>query len=113
MKQKRSWTVALVLALVLAHLPWSSGPAQALTYTVTNTSDSGPGSLREAIICANTLPNIDRDGDTIPDPDPITFNIDGDGPHTIEPLTLLPVITVPIAAEGVVFPIPMSPVPSI
>jgi hypothetical protein len=48
-----SFTVAsLVLLLGLA-------PAEAATYTVTNTSDSGPGSLRQAIADANATPADD------------------------------------------------------
>ncbi len=45
--------------------------------TVTTTADSGPGSLREAINCANSNPG----------PDTIRFNIAGVGPHVIAPLT--------------------------
>src|SRR5262249_29099568 len=59
---------------------------------VTNTSDSGLGSLREAINCANSQPNIDRTGDNVPDPDVITFNIPGSVVHTISPITVLPTI---------------------
>ena len=42
---------------------------------VTNIADSGVGSLREAINCANAVANIDRRGTPAVDPDPITFNI--------------------------------------
>ncbi len=41
--------------------------------TVTNTNDSGLGSLREAIICANAVPGAQE----------IQFNIAGNGPHII------------------------------
>ncbi|MEM8906425.1 MAG: PKD domain-containing protein [Bacteroidota bacterium] len=41
---------------------------------VSNTNDTGPGSLREAINCANETPGSNQ----------IHFNIPGDGPHTIE-----------------------------
>src|SRR5687767_12714827 len=53
------------------------------TFVVTNTGDSGPGSLRQAIIDANTLFG----------PDMIAFNIPGSGVHTISPLSPLPTIT--------------------
>ena len=53
------------------------------TYFVTNTNDSGDGSLRQAIIFANA--NIGLDA--------ITFNISGPGVHTISPTTALPYIT--------------------
>ena len=57
---------------------------------VTNTNDSGPGSLRQAILDANTSAGTDT----------ITFNIPGSGPHTISPLTGLPTITDPVFIDG-------------
>ena len=54
-------------------------------YTVTNTNDSGPGSLRQAILGANVA-------STAP-PDTILFDIPGTGPFTIAPLTPLPTLT--------------------
>ena len=50
---------------------------------VTNTNDSGSGSLREAVIWANTAPS----------PATITFAIPGAGPHTITLASALPNIT--------------------
>ena len=50
---------------------------------VTNTGDSGFGSLREAILCANATPGIDL----------VTFNIPGSGQHTIQPLSAFPTVT--------------------
>lgn len=47
----RSWP--LVLSLCLASWLWSTGVAHAATFMVTNTNDSGPGSLRQAILDAN------------------------------------------------------------
>ncbi|HXG64790.1 MAG TPA: right-handed parallel beta-helix repeat-containing protein [Blastocatellia bacterium] len=55
----------------------------AATFVVTNTNDSGPGSLRQAILDANASPGADT----------ITFDIPGPGPHTITPATALPPIT--------------------
>ncbi|MCB0553995.1 MAG: fibronectin type III domain-containing protein, partial [Phaeodactylibacter sp.] len=49
-------------------------PTPVCSTVVTNINDSGPGSLREAINCANNNPG----------PDVITFNIPGNGPHTIQ-----------------------------
>jgi predicted outer membrane repeat protein len=46
----------ITLALVTLH-PWQT--AQADTYEVTNTDNSGPGSLRQAITNANTHPGAD------------------------------------------------------
>lgn len=40
---------------------------------VTTTNDEGPGSLRQAIVCANAQPGFNR----------IVFNLTGDGPDTI------------------------------
>jgi uncharacterized repeat protein (TIGR01451 family) len=64
--------------------------APASTFTVTNTSDSGPGSLRQAILDANLFP----------DPDAIFFDISGAGPHAIVLLSLLPTITGPVTIDG-------------
>ena len=48
--------------------------------TVTTTANAGPGSLREAMTVANTLPGVNTIG----------FNIPGPGPHVIALATLLP-----------------------
>src|SRR5947208_3559948 len=47
-------------------------------FTVTNTDDGGLGSLRQAILDAESTPNAGG-------PDEIHFNIPGDGIHTINP----------------------------
>ena len=54
-------------------------PLMATTFTVTNTNDSGAGSLRQAILDANTNPGSDT----------IAFNIAGSGVHTIQPLSIM------------------------
>jgi parallel beta-helix repeat protein len=61
---------------------------------VTNTNDNGAGSLRQAIIDANTCPGTNT----------ITFNIAGAGPHVIQPLTGLPDITAPVFIDGATQP---------
>ena len=43
----RSFIAAIFLISTLVAVPFS--PVRATTYTVTNTNDSGPGSLREAV----------------------------------------------------------------
>jgi hypothetical protein len=58
-------------------------PAIANTFPVTTTSDSGAGSLRQAILDANA--NVGADI--------ISFNIPGSGVHTITPVTFLPLVT--------------------
>jgi len=63
---------------------------QAATFTVTNTGDSGAGSLRQAIFDANGNAG----------PDTIAFNIPGGGVHTISALTPLPTITGPVTMDG-------------
>ncbi len=76
----------LVAGLWLALVP---EPALAANYTVTNTNDSGAGSLRQAIIDANTNPGADT----------IDFNITG-GPNTISPTSPLPNITDQVTIDG-------------
>ncbi|MEZ2243773.1 MAG: DUF4347 domain-containing protein, partial [Microcoleus sp.] len=60
------------------------------TYSVTNTNDSGTGSLRSAIDQANSNPGLDT----------INFNIPGTGPYTITLNQALPVITSPVIING-------------
>src|SRR5438876_5444976 len=60
------------------------------TFLVTNTHDSGEGSLREAILDANASPGADN----------INFNIAGSGVHTIKPATPLPDITRTVNIDG-------------
>jgi hypothetical protein len=60
------------------------------TEVVTSTADSGPGTLRQAILNANA--KVGRDT--------IAFNIPGAGPHTIVPASSLPEITDPVVIDG-------------
>ncbi len=60
------------------------------TLTVTNTNDSGAGSLRQVITDANLSVSPDR----------IIFNIPGGGVKTIIPLGALPTITAPVVIDG-------------
>lgn len=66
-------------------------PALGATFNVTNTNNSGAGSLRQAIIDANQDDGI---------LDTINFSIAGSGPHVIAPLTELPGITSPVIIDG-------------
>ncbi|HEY6045685.1 MAG TPA: hypothetical protein VIU65_03725, partial [Pyrinomonadaceae bacterium] len=69
-------------------------PAPMLTFTVTNTNDSGSGSLRQAILDANFSAG----------PDMIVFNIPGAGVHSITPASALPAITDPVTIDGTTQP---------
>jgi len=60
------------------------------TYTVTSNADSGPGTLRQAIMDANGHPGADT----------IEFDIAGSGVHTISPASALPPITDPVTVNG-------------
>ena len=64
--------------------------AQATTFIVTNTNNSGAGSLAQAILDANANPGADI----------INFNIPGSGVQTISPASPLPTITDPVTIDG-------------
>jgi hypothetical protein len=81
----RTFSSALII-----RLGFITGIAQASTFTVINTSDSGVGSLRQAIIDANNNAGADT----------IAFNISGTGVHTISPLTALLAITEAVTIDG-------------
>ena len=78
----------VIVGLLMAARPES---ARGATNLVTNTNDSGAGSLRAAIQAANLSVNV---------PDFIHFDIAGAGPHTITPLTPLPALTDPVVING-------------
>ena len=92
MKTKRAMRLICVISSI-AVLSGVLGPGRAFcaTFEVTNTSDSGGGSLRQAILSANLSANV---------PDIIHFNIAGAGPHTISPVTPLPAITDPLIIDA-------------
>ena len=60
-------------------------------FTVTTTADSGPGSLRQAILDSNAAPGAQNT---------IDFAIPGPGIVTIAPTTPLPPITNPVLIDG-------------
>ena len=64
------------------------------TFAVSNTDDSGAGSLRQAILDANASTGTDT----------INFNISGAGPHTIQPTSALPTIEDPVVINGTTQP---------
>jgi hypothetical protein len=57
---------------------------------VNNLNDSGPGSLRQAILDANASPGANL----------IAFNLPGSGPYVIHLLSALPEITSPLLLDG-------------
>jgi len=75
--------------LVFLYL-FAASSLAAATFTVTNTDDSGAGSLRKAIDDANANPG----------PDTIAFNISGGGVQTITPATALPQISDGVTIDG-------------
>jgi hypothetical protein len=60
------------------------------TLLVTSVADSGPSTLRQALLDANDLPGSDT----------IDFAIPGPGVHTISPLTQLPYLTDQVIIDG-------------
>jgi len=83
-------TSRLTASLGLAIAFLTAAGLSAATFTVTNTNDSGAGSLRQAILDANANPGADT----------IAFNIPGAGVHTIMPATPLDTITEAVAIDG-------------
>src|SRR6185369_974091 len=83
-------TILTQLCLALL-TPFLSG---ASIFVVTNTADSGAGSLRQAILNANATPGRDV----------IQFSIPGSGAHTITPLAPLPTITGAVWIDGTTQP---------
>jgi hypothetical protein len=97
-RKARVALAAAVLAAALVVPPLVVGlvasPAHAeTTFLVTNTNDSGAGSLRQAIldVNANNNPSV---------VDKITFDIPGTGVHTISPDSPLPFTPEPVNING-------------
>ena len=86
---RRALTITLLVALGVGVMPPAT-PARAATFLVTNTSNTGAGSLRQAILDANLTPAADE----------ITFNISGGGPRTIAVPAALPPNTQPVTING-------------
>lgn len=64
------------------------------TFVVSNMFDSGPGSLRQAMLDANNFAGADQ----------ISFNIAGDGLKTISPTSALPAITEAVSLDATTQP---------
>lgn len=80
------WNLALIVSNQTARLRVVPYPP----LVVTNTADSGPGSLRNAITTANSQAGAGT----------IRFSIPGTGVQTIRPLTPLPQITDSVTIDG-------------
>ena len=96
--------VAITVASTSSNTGSNTPPVETFTSTptpvpftliVTNTNDSGPGSLRQAILNANA-----HSGFT----DTISFSIRGAGVHTIAPASPLPAIAEPVVIDGTTQP---------
>jgi flagellar hook assembly protein FlgD len=79
------WVILLVLY---------ASPVGSATFMVTNSHDSGAGSLRQAILDANATNGLDS----------IFFDIPEGVPITIQPLTVLPLITDPVLIDATTQP---------
>lgn len=71
-------------------VPVALAPKVTSTILVTTTGDAGAGTLREAILQANSTPGTDR----------IEFDIPGPGPHVISPLTPLSFLSDVTTVDG-------------
>ena len=89
-------TYTLVASAPTVTIAVSDPFSSAATLVVTNTADSGSGSLRQAILNANAIAG----GPVVP----ITFNIPGTGPFVILPQTPLPTMTRPVSIDATTQP---------
>jgi parallel beta-helix repeat protein len=80
----------LLVLLIPASATLAAPEASSAIFTVTNTSDSGAGSFRQAIIQSNATAGKDT----------IQFNIAGAGPHVITLSAALQAITDPVIIDG-------------
>ena len=83
----RAWPAKIGLVLLAIGL---ARPGQSAMISVTTTNDSGTGSLRQAIVTANTNPG----------PNTIVFQIPGKAPFTIKPASALPALTAPVVIDA-------------
>ena len=80
-----AFLVALSLIFVRPAVAQAGG-----VLTVTNTNDTGPGSLRQAILDSNATAGTQT----------IAFQIPGGGVHSIVPVSILPTLTDPVVIDG-------------
>ncbi len=89
-RAQRKIPFVVLAALSCALLFFGARPAHAADFTVTNTNDSGAGSLRQAILDANAAAGADN----------IRFDIPGSGVRTISLSSELPAITEAVNIDG-------------
>jgi len=86
---RKSFWIILATLVFAVTAPYASAD----TFTVTNTNDSGPGSLRQSI--------LDSNADPIGGPNTIDFNIPPFlSPFVITPFMNYPVITTSLTIDG-------------
>src|SRR5712691_3021114 len=86
--RERALFGAFFIFVILAGTP--TGQAVGATFTVTNSNDGGIGSLRQAILDANSSLGLDT----------IVFNISSTNVHSINLATPLPPINDPAVIDG-------------
>ena len=95
MRVKTLRRAGLAAAVVAGAMAVTTGAASAAIFTVTNTDDTGAGSLRQAITAANAASGADE----------VRFNIPGAGSHTIAVTSApLPVVTGRLKIDGATEP---------
>jgi hypothetical protein len=85
-----SWPARCLLIVAVCTFTADLKLSSAAIYSVQVATDSGAGSLRQAILDANASLGVDQ----------IRFEISGSGPHTIQPLSALPSITDSVTIDG-------------
>jgi hypothetical protein len=88
--RRHAWSALLSFLLLAGLLILPAASASATSFVVMNVSDSGEGSLRQAILDANDNPGADD----------ITFAIGGFRPLIISPSTPLPAITEQVSIDA-------------
>src|SRR5437588_2023962 len=88
------WRGIVLVAATCLFALLGAQSARGASFVVTNTADSGAGSLRQAILDANASPG----------PDTISFAIPGAGTHTIALLSALPFVSDPAVIDATTQP---------
>ena len=95
MNYRRSiFSKMLVILCMVSWMIAFGGISRASVFVVTNTNNSGTGSLRLAMNNANTTAGKDT----------INFNIPGAGPHLFKPGSVLPAQSEPVVIDGTTQP---------